>query len=948
MRIKTSSKRAYRRKIARKKKVEGTKDFSDIIEVGDEEEKADLTDIQELPGTRGRGESILSAKGEFIYDIDFVIDAEDAILDSVTAVQFVIYKERPKKRARISDRSQKSIRESFKRKKRRRSKRPTSDAVQIRSKRNLVISHGRVSLGPEFVKSADLKRYLEKINAKLIKDIAPKEEVVISTSKPSLDSQQKNVKVTKATPYAMTDNYLTRMKSKSGVAAKESSSRSDHNKSKKIILKEMQKTGYSPMNLGWALHPVVPQFLGSSRDSHATSNRKKSGRVHTKVRKTTVKATKRGRSVSDGKAKPHRSTSDSRAAQAQRSLMNKLRRKKSRIEDELGEIKFKTRMIAYSLSLGVDMTKAGSKDKLVMKVQLIHDRDRRGQYKYFDINHREQLDEMLTPDDRPDISIGVMGRKPSEVRIRISQNDDIATSVTLMRRKITDDEADPEYEFMEIADIEVHSETGSASYIDNSVTNVHPNSYEYRVFPVGPTGSEAPEHSNAAIIKGIMPIGHAASSYTDPDNNIAISAINMYDRIGLSIESIPDDVVAIRLFKEDLKSDSFFSNSESRFKPVIPPEQTSSIINVGKGVTSIKVEDVDVVPNHTYKYKCVLRRPRQSEAEGNEEEIITHLRPRVRTPVEAKIENTKVDFSYGRATVSFDLVAEFSDPGLEVLGEIFAASGISGNFIEDIRKNRDQLESVPAFLVSRIDLYTGRSVRLGVFSPGEFHDDEKLQKKTRHYIRPGRKYRYIAQLALRPPEAFFKNALTSVDVQGKGVLDLKEEDRYEVLAQRFMSGFGATSGLPSEADLKNMTEMGVEGQFELGRTGIELDHVVLVPKKRARVVKARVRQKKRFNSVEWVTEGNTFDINFFIIVLHYKGMQGTIGTIPARRSKYNIFRDKMYYQELGEMSYSIIPVYNSMRTGKPIQTNKISRDRSVSSSWLDRLMARKVSESETE
>ena len=63
------------------------------------------------------------------------------------------------------------------------------------------------------------------------------------------------------------------------------------------------------------------------------------------------------------------------------------------------------------------------------------------------------------------------------------------------------------------------------------------------------------------------------------------------------------------------------------------------------------------------------------------------------------------------------------------MGEIFAASGISGNFIEDIRKNRDQLESVPAFLVSRIDLYTGRSVRLGVFSPGEFHDDEKLQKK---------------------------------------------------------------------------------------------------------------------------------------------------------------------------------------------------------------------------
>ena len=77
-------------------------------------------------------------------------------------------------------------------------------------------------------------------------------------------------------------------------------------------------------------------------------------------------------------------------------------------------------------------------------------------------------------------------------------------------------------------------------------------------------------------------------------------------------------------------------------------------------------------------------------------------------------------------------------------------------------------------------------------------------------------------------------------------------------------------------------------------------------------------------------------------------MQGAIGTIPARKSQYNIFRDKVYYQELGEMSYSIIPVYNSMRTGKPIQTNKIIKERSVESSWLDRLMARKVSEEETE
>ena len=76
MRIK--SKFRPRKKVAKKKRVVSRKAFSDIIIVGDEEEKADLIDIEEIPGTRGAGEPVLNSKGEFIYDIDFVVDAEDA------------------------------------------------------------------------------------------------------------------------------------------------------------------------------------------------------------------------------------------------------------------------------------------------------------------------------------------------------------------------------------------------------------------------------------------------------------------------------------------------------------------------------------------------------------------------------------------------------------------------------------------------------------------------------------------------------------------------------------------------------------------------------------------------------------------------------------------------------------------------------------------------------
>ena len=110
MRVK--SKFRPRRKVAKKKRIISQKSFNDIIIVGDEEEKADLVDIEEIPGTRNPGEPVLNSKGEFIYDIDFVIDSEDAIESSVTAISIEVYKNRPPKRKRVRGKSQEDIREA--------------------------------------------------------------------------------------------------------------------------------------------------------------------------------------------------------------------------------------------------------------------------------------------------------------------------------------------------------------------------------------------------------------------------------------------------------------------------------------------------------------------------------------------------------------------------------------------------------------------------------------------------------------------------------------------------------------------------------------------------------------------------------------------------------------------------------------------------------------------
>lgn len=952
MRIKNKYK-SYGPRVKKKSQESSRKSFTDIITVGDDDEKAELIDIEEVPGTRGDGDSVLDAKGEFIYDVDFLIDAEAAMSESVTAVEITFFKSKPSMRARVSGKSQKDIKSAIKRKKKRRNKTYESKTSAVKPRIELPIARAVIGLGEEFKEASTLKIELEKSNSKKskIRKLAPVSEVTIKTLKSKEDAEKRNMKVYKSGKHKVRKgSYSLKLKSPSGIATKSDYVKQSAKISKKQMLKTAQRSsGVSLLDVGKSFHSVAPLFLSTSKDSSMTENRSKNT-VHKNTRKSTVKQTKRGKSAV-GSKKTALKTSDNKFINAvQMSLMTeKKTTRRSDREEQTGEMKFKTRMIPYSVSVGVNLKAAGLKSTLAMRVRLIHDKKTPGSSKLYTVKHKSQVDEMLTPDLSPQVSSGQNSKNPSVIRLRINQEDDIATSVNILRRKITKDKEDPDYKFKEIENVRVASSRGAILYTDRDVSNIHPVAYEYRVVPVGPTGSESPEHTGSVVVPGIKPqVGMSATRHADTDINVAMSAINMYDRVGITIDSIPDDVVAIRLMKESLVSDSFFSNSESRYSSVVPSGTKTSIINVGKGITSITVEDEDVVPEHTYRYKCILRRPRYPEVEANEEEVIKYIKPRVRTPIEASLVDAKMTGNTATGhTVSFNLNTEFSDPGLELLGEIFAASGISGNFIEDIRKNRDQLQEVPAFLVNRVDMFTGKSVSLGLYSPGEFEDNPELQRKIKAQLVPGRKYKYIAKLSIRPPEAFFKKAVTSIDVQNRALLGLSETDRYEVLAQRFMSGFGATSGLPSETNLNNLSSMGLTGQFELGKTGIELEETFSIPYPASKIVRSEAVPGKRENTVYWKVEGDPFDIDGYLVLLNYKGRRGVIGSVPSRKYEDNKFRDKIYHKELGALSYSVIPVYNDGSFGKVVETNKIERERDISDELLEKMIENAKKEDES-
>jgi len=77
------------------------------------------------------------------------------------------------------------------------------------------------------------------------------------------------------------------------------------------------------------------------------------------------------------------------------------------------------------------------------------------------------------------------------------------------------------------------------------------------------------------------------------------------------------------------------------------------------------------------------------------------------------------------------------------------------------------------------------------------------------------------------------------------------------------------------------------------------------------------------------------------------GSVGIIGTVTARNKSSYMFKDKIYADDIGVVSYSITPVYNDMSQGSAFSTNSVTVDRNVSSDIFKRLVSRKVEKGKT-
>ena len=70
--------------------------FDDIFFIDDEQGLAVLEDIEEVPNTRDPKQGVLSAQGDFVYELKFYINSLLALTNNIDSVVINVYGERPK------------------------------------------------------------------------------------------------------------------------------------------------------------------------------------------------------------------------------------------------------------------------------------------------------------------------------------------------------------------------------------------------------------------------------------------------------------------------------------------------------------------------------------------------------------------------------------------------------------------------------------------------------------------------------------------------------------------------------------------------------------------------------------------------------------------------------------------------------------------------------------
>lgn len=474
-----------------------------------------------------------------------------------------------------------------------------------------------------------------------------------------------------------------------------------------------------------------------------------------------------------------------------------------------------------------------------------------------------------------------------KVTLSIKQKDPAANSVVVFKKKIYSsqpNENETPYSYVGT----YPANTKYASHIafkapSNKTMDV------YRCIPAR-NGKNGSSFVNAVVREGYH-----------HDKTIVLTSKTSEAGIILEAKNIPPDVVSLYFMHKNV------SIKEKNYSLVSPPISINETIRQSDFV-SVVAQNLKQNNVYDFTIKCLYK---DGLFEYSSKDIVKYIE---QTPgkVSINLQNLQVEGSE-EIDVKFNVDMEVTEGDIDFLVSLLNQSDAEKYFSEDIKKQRDQLKSLLAYKVERIDLSNRDKEHLGIFMDPNFSDKKARQKSGAKPLQAGKSYRYIVSVLMRSPETLMPSYI-------KQVQDPITKKNFNFSPSKFSMPTALRTGT-----LSNVLEDNTTTGFEDGIIGSSFTVDVKINSTFSNVLDAKAEIfDKQHVLISWKVDGKLEDYDHFVVIKESYGQGSIIGCAHTQTSSNNCFWiHKFDKSDQGQVRYRITPILSDYGESIPLITNSL-------------------------
>lgn len=516
----------------------------------------------------------------------------------------------------------------------------------------------------------------------------------------------------------------------------------------------------------------------------------------------------------------------------------------------------------------------------------------------FHVNHGKNLISLKIPTEPPSvIDVGV--NKPGKVLLQVKQEDENAVAINVYKKELkpTIVTTDSVYNF--VGKIDLNKNQGFQRYEDIAAS-LHP--IIYRFVPVNADGlqssvftSKVIKFDKSGISKNIK--NKRKQFFVGYNSEIGSQSVNV------EITNIPSGPIAIRLLKRNKTS------LEKEY------EQVGDIFTIqGNNNNAIIVEDFDVKINRIYEYICELFY-KDGTVEKSANNIIVEYKPITNNILSIELSDATIVESGQNYDATFTIKWTYISNDFELVKKLLVEQNLISEFNQDVFNNRENLNKLFAFSVTRTNITTNEVDSFGIIDNLQFSDLKYGKPKGITPVKPGFDYKYTVTSYLRNPETLLPKLERTVEIS-KNV---------SYTFNPFKWRHPLVLNVGNISNVKAIASNHAKNDFTFGNT-VEIKSVNLSLADVLPTISEVKATKLRKNQVllQWKILGNIGKIDHFVITLNLLEMQTIIGKAHnISNTNYFQFLDVLTNGEKGALIYSITPIYFDYNPGTSVKTNLV-------------------------